>query len=483
MTRRTAPRGDTGERSKGISAAWITLLVLLLTFGLSTGLIALYGMNVPFPLDPYGAGYMRVRSADGGPTPLHGALVVLLLPVLAIEAAPMALLLHVIVLSCLYTVAVEGCARSRRTCRAFLLAGLGVSLVTPLPGVYGYPSPVPQVITLWPSILVHTILFFSHPLVRYALPLAAYALPGGALLLSRWKAHADRQMPRRRPHAYPAYLLAMFVPVGMLLVLLGDITLQLVGLILNWSVLAIALLLWVQYYRPGIERVRLRERINSLERWLYSWSRPTLSFTLLTALLLFLLLFHPMEEWAEESAVGHHVLHLAVIAVGLMQGGILYQQLKAARGRPGILGGIARFLDAVNVKANRGGLLGVLISASLLTLWHIPRFWDLALQNEVIHAVEHLSLLLAAGAIVFSLPMMPSALKYGLFLVLMVLASLLTLSLWVAETPVYTTYTVEELSELGKYHFLFGIPVTVLALVILVAAARRGDIIGTGGGG
>jgi hypothetical protein len=325
---------------------------------------------------------------------------------------------------------------------------------------------------------------FSHPVVRVALPVLAYTIPLLALALAiSGTSRPEVRKPKSAvgPTVLPVPLLAVAMSVNILLVLTDSTLFQTVGLIGNWAILVAGLLLWIAYYRPALVAMRLSRHQTLPEARLYSWREPGLTFALLTALILLLTLSPPVDTLVESSAAFHHLQHLLLLTAGLLQAGIVYEQALAYRRRRGLLGSAARFIYVSNAMLNWRGVPGVLAASALVLLWHVPYFWDLALMNDLAHSMEHLSIMVAGGAIALSLPLMRPALKYGLLLATVLAMNLLALSLWVAETPVYSTYPVEQLQELGMLHFLLGMPATVLAVASAATAFLKGHRT-TGGG-
>lgn len=467
-----------GRRDQpGVPPAGITVLLLLPALAFATGLLALYGMNLPITLDLEQILLFRVSLPIAQPLGLLSVAVVLqVTPVLAIEAIPLVLLLHVGILTALLTGAVERCARSPRLPRLLLALGLGFAFLAPLPGVYPYPNPVPALILLHPAGLIPTVEFYWHPLVRYGFLGAAYAFPLGAILLGSRRAlpHLAPSLP---PTVVPAFALPSGIFGGMLLVLFGDVRLQLVGLVLNALLMVTAVGLWALYYRPHIDRIRLPATPGWLERRLYGWRHPAALFVLLLVLLIVLTLLEPVDSRLEATAAGHHLQHLLLFTVGVVLGGIVYQQVLAFRRGRSTLGTIARGLYASNILMNRRGLPGLGVSAALLILWHVPFLWDLAVQDEVVHFLQHGSVIAAGSALAWSLPLLTSRAKYGALLGSLLTLSVLSLALWVAQTPIYTSYPLGQLSQLGMLHFLLGMPVTIYALGATGAAvlARAGS--------
>lgn len=427
-------------------------------------------MNLPFVLSEGTFGEIRVREGPPGSSFLLETFVLILVtPVLAIEAIPIALLLHVLAISTLYVFALERMLRAGWAAKGATLVGLAFALTAPFPGLYAYPNPFPSLITLIPGSLIPIVSFFASPLVRYGFILFAYGLPMVALILSR------PQGPRpstaaRRPSLLPAYLLPTLMLGGLYLVVGGTDRLKVIGLIWNWTIMVAALLVWSLYYRPALRSLRVPPDPSAFERRLSAWRRPLLAFGVLTILLLLLTSLPPVDALVEANALGHHAQHVSLLLIGLLMGGLLWQQARAHRRDRNLTGEAARFVYASNVLFNPRGAVGMAFAMAAVVFWHVPFFWDLALRNDFAHVLEHFSLIAAGSAVAFSLALMPSGGKYALLVGGTIVMSLTALTLWFTAVPVYATYPVGQLSTLGMVHFILGAPLMIFAIGITVAA-------------
>ncbi|MEE9173586.1 MAG: hypothetical protein V3U30_01260, partial [Thermoplasmata archaeon] len=251
-------------------------------------MIVLFGVNLPFVLTEGTFGEVRIRVGPPGSSFLLETFVlVLITPVLAIEAIPIALPLHVLAISVLYALVLERVLRAGRTARFAALIGLAFALTAPFPGLYPYPNPVPSIITLVPGSLIPVVSFFASPLVRYGFILVAYGLPVVVLILARKRPETPIRA-RRRPSPLPAYLLPSLMLAGLFLVVGGTDTLKVIGLIWNWALMVAALLVWSLYYRPALSSLRVPPELSAFERRLAAWPRPLLAFGVLTIILLLL---------------------------------------------------------------------------------------------------------------------------------------------------------------------------------------------------
>jgi hypothetical protein len=438
-------------------------------------------VNLPFVLTEGTFGELRVRVGPPGPGFLLETFVLLLItPVLAIEAIPVALAIHILAVSVLYAFALERLRRVSLAGRLLILVGLAFALTAPFPGLYPYPNPFPHLITLIPGSLIPIVSFFAAPLVRYGFVLLAYGLPLVTLLGFRRKVQRDPPGERSRS-ALPAYLLPGLMFAGLFLIVGGTDQLKVIGLIWTWAVSVAALLLWVLYYRPALISLQVPSEETAFEGRLTAWNRPFLAFGIFTILLILLTSLPPVDEFVESSAVGHHAQHVAILLLGLLLGGLILQQARAYRRERSFTGEMARFVYTSNVLFNPRGIVGMTFAVVAVAFWHVPFFWDLALANDVVHIVEHFFFIAAGSAVAFSLGLMTAGAKYALLVTATIVMSVLALTLWFTAVPVYTSYTAAQLSTLGMIHFLLGMPVMIFAIGVTVTAWLKRNS-GTGRG-
>ena len=399
-------------------------------------------------------------------------MLVLVTPVLAIEAIPIALPLHVLAISTLYAFALERMLRARWTARVATLLGLAFALTAPFPGLYAYPNPFSSLITLIPGSLIPIVSFFAVPLVRYGFVLVAYGLPIVGLILAGPRGQTPSTTPRS-PSPIPAYLLPALMLGGIFLVVAGTDTMKVIGLIWNWALMVTALLVWSLYYRPALTSLRVPPNPSDFERRLTAWRRPFLAFGVLTVLLLLLTGLPPVDAFVEANVLGHHAQHVTLLLLGLLMGGLVLQQARAHRRDRNLTGEAARFVYASNVLFNPRGAVGMTFAVAAVALWHVPFLWDLALMNDFVHVLEHFSFIAAGSAVAVSLGLMSSGSKYAFLVGGTIVMSFLALTLWFTAAPVYASYSAAQLSALGRVHFVLGAPLMIFAIGIAVTALLR----------
>jgi len=87
--------------------------------------------------------------------------------------------------------------------------------------------------------------------------------------------------------------------------------------------------------------------------------------------------FPPFDDATTLDLTTHMIQHIIIVMAGIM---IAY---------PLHLKGYFRRIEGKN-----SGLLGLGVIVVIITFWHIPTFWDGAVLNPLVHAVEHASFLL-----------------------------------------------------------------------------------------
>ena len=158
----------------------------------------------------------------------------------------------------------------------------------------------------------------------------------------------------------------------------------------------------------------------------------------------------PLHALAERSFFGHMLVHelLMVVAAPLL---VLARPLgpfawamppnsRTALLRSGLMRGLLRLQRRLTAP-----ITATVLQAAVLSLWHLPALFNLALANRLVHSVQHLTLLLAS--LLFWWGMLERRGSHGgglaalcLFLTMLhgtMLGALLTLapSLWYAADP------------------------------------------------
>ncbi|MGI0090186.1 MAG: DUF1404 family protein [Nitrososphaerales archaeon] len=149
-------------------------------------------------------------------------------------------------------------------------------------------------------------------------------------------------------------------------------------------------------------------------------------------LFIFATTFPPLEVTTSVNIGVHMIQHVLITISGVSIGYPIYKS-----GR----------VD--NYRSARLGVLGFLIVAAILIFWHLPIFWDSAVQSLSVHLAEHLCFLAAGLLIGMTIPMLPDNFKL-LLLALAVSAHMFYgFALFVINTPVYPLYPVSQQQVLG----------------------------------
>jgi putative membrane protein len=132
--------------------------------------------------------------------------------------------------------------------------------------------------------------------------------------------------------------------------------------------------------------------IGPLRRW-FPGAAPVSSMTaqifLLGSLVLFVALVSPIDTLSAVSLTMHMVQHLLItlVAAPLLLAGtppwLFRPLLRLPFATP-----VGRFLTAP--------VAAFIIYNATFSLWHVPRYYDLALQDQGVHIAEHISFLVAA---------------------------------------------------------------------------------------
>lgn len=112
----------------------------------------------------------------------------------------------------------------------------------------------------------------------------------------------------------------------------------------------------------------------------------------LALLLAVLAVFGPLDDWAETSASWHMVQHMLFIVVI----GPLWALARPLPQWRGVLGKRATVLWTPLLRSARYPAAMALLHGLVIWVWHLPRLYQLALDNVGWHALEHACFLLSA---------------------------------------------------------------------------------------
>ncbi len=103
------------------------------------------------------------------------------------------------------------------------------------------------------------------------------------------------------------------------------------------------------------------------------YSVPFLGFVLFV----FSVGFPPFDDATTLDLTTHMIQHIIIVIAGIM---IAYPLHKKGFFRP--------------IEGKNSAYFGLAVIIVLITIWHLPQFWDAAILNPAVHAVEHASFLL-----------------------------------------------------------------------------------------
>jgi plastocyanin len=149
-------------------------------------------------------------------------------------------------------------------------------------------------------------------------------------------------------------------------------------------------------------------------------------------LFVFITTFPPVEVTTEVNLGIHMLQHIVIAISGVLIG---YPLLKAGK------------LD--RIKSPRVGIAGILVIAALLVFWHLPYFWDLAVQVLYVHFVEHLCFLFVGVLIGICVPMLPDNFKMIVLALTISAHMFYGFALFLISSQVYPLYSLSQQQTLG----------------------------------
>ncbi len=178
-------------------------------------------------------------------------------------------------------------------------------------------------------------------------------------------------------------------------------------------------------------------------------------------------LLPPLDDWLETHEALHHLQHGVAFLASFGAGLAAYRVFRAvAAGRRGWWRSTARALLLADHRANPGGIPALLVAAALVIFWHIPFFFNLAVENDAVHVVEHFSFLAAGGGVGFGLHRMGTWTRLGSLLITVLTILLLSSFLVVFQPWVYRVYPAE-------HEFVVGIGMIYSMMPLMVYAVYR----------
>ncbi|HVC26557.1 MAG TPA: DUF1404 family protein [Nitrososphaerales archaeon] len=148
--------------------------------------------------------------------------------------------------------------------------------------------------------------------------------------------------------------------------------------------------------------------------------------------------YPPFDDATTLDLTTHMIQHIVIVVAGIMIAYPLHRK------------GYLRLIEGKN-----SGLVGLAVIVPLIAFWHLPQFWDAAVLNPLVHAVEHASFLLVGALIGSSMQTLTDRAKidvlilgffghffYGIFLI--------------SNYKIYPLYSIADQGALGIVMFSVG---------------------------
>ncbi|MFQ5908503.1 MAG: DUF1404 family protein, partial [Thermoplasmata archaeon] len=179
------------------------------------------------------------------------------------------------------------------------------------------------------------------------------------------------------------------------------------------------------------------------------------------------ILLPPLDIILESHEGLHHLQHGLALVLGIAAGWVTYQIVSAVavRTKSGA-GTFARDLLVVSRRVNPGGYVSLAVAAGVLIFWHMPFFFNLAVLDDVVHILEHLSFVVAGGAVGFGLRLMSKWTRLGAVLITVFSGLFLSVILVVFELHVYQVYPQEQ-------ELIFGVAMIYAMMPLMLYAVFR----------
>ncbi len=180
-----------------------------------------------------------------------------------------------------------------------------------------------------------------------------------------------------------------------------------------------------------------------------------------------IILLPPLDSLFEDHEALHHLQHALTFIISFIAGIAAFTLFRAvATNGSGWVMRTSRALLVAGHRTNPGGLPSILFAAGVAVLWHIPYFFNLAVQDDFVHALEHLSFLLAGGGVGFGLHQMKKWTRLISLLIAELTMLFLAVAIVVFELHVYQVYPREQ-------ETIFGIGMIYSMMPLMVYTVYR----------
>jgi cytochrome c oxidase assembly factor CtaG len=190
----------------------------------------------------------------------------------------------------------------------------------------------------------------------------------------------------------------------------------------------------------------------------FSRSRLFTRLIMLGIVLDLVLLADPIDPLANANLTIHMFQHIGLFAGSAIFGygfdRYLALRLNVLKQKFHLFYSVLLSIMKTNLKT-KGLVLGAAIPAIVVTFWHWPSNFDLAVTNPYVHIIEHLSFILAGGLVGLSIVAIPSKIRIILLYVGFMQAGMMG-SMMLVWPYFYTTYSPLQNTEMDAAMMLFG---------------------------
>ena len=170
------------------------------------------------------------------------------------------------------------------------------------------------------------------------------------------------------------------------------------------------------------------------------------------------LLSYPLDPIANQNLTVHMFQHIglfffsAVVGYGLER--TLITKLVSLKRRTYL--GWKAYVSLIKFNSETKGLIfAALIPLAVFAFWHFPQNFDLAVTNDHVHILEHLSYIISGGLLGAAVLVVPRKFK-ALLLVLAFMQAGMMGSMMLVWPHFYSVYSAAQNSEMDSALMLFG---------------------------
>jgi cytochrome c oxidase assembly factor CtaG len=173
---------------------------------------------------------------------------------------------------------------------------------------------------------------------------------------------------------------------------------------------------------------------------------PGLKHMLIGSSVLLMLLNPLVDSISDANLTLHMTQHFLVIAAGIVAGfgleKIVIKHLLGIRRKSYAVWKFFATIIKLNVRT-KGLIIGVVIPAGLISYWHFPQIFDLAVVNGTIHGLEHISYIFAGLSVGFSILAIPKKIRISLLYLAFMHIGMMG-SIWVVSPDLFSLYGAQQ---------------------------------------